>query len=81
MLTPLRSLRSLGYFPTEVARGTAAAFDLSPFSQTGLLEVRLHHDCLWRRTQVSCTKWEQTAASLYCETRILCHMVDPTLEF
>jgi hypothetical protein len=55
------------------------AFDLSPFSQSGLLEVRLHHDYVWRRMGVLCTEWEQTAASVFGETRVLCPLVDPIL--
>lgn len=81
-LTPLCGLRSLGYFSTEVSTrvATGRTFDLGPFFQTGLLEVRLHHEYLWRRSGVSCTEWEQTIASLYCETRILCHLANKNLE-
>lgn len=81
-LVPLGGLRSLGYFPTEAIMGAATgkAFNLDPFSQSGLLEVRLHHDYIWRRAGALCTEWKQLTALVYHETRVLPYLVNPILD-
>lgn len=73
-LIDLGALTSLGYFPTDTSAliPNQRVLDLGPLFRSGLLEVRLHHEYVWRRARISSTVWEQKGVAIYDETYALC---------